>query len=350
MSVESYIRALPKVDLHCRLEGAVPRETMLMFANQNEIGDEVKRFHKWLDLYKTPDYKRLDELADMLRSWLRYGDDLTRAVYDMGVAMSKDNVRYAEVGVNPLSYVANDFTFDEFLAALNDGRDRAERAWGVQMRWNMVLPRNTPRRADEIARWATSATARKGGVVGVVLAGYDDLTTLDQFERAFATASKKDITRNAYLSSKDDVDEAIDLLSLNQIVDVDKLVESPHTLTALASQGVSVSVGVARTKAYGWANDPKKSPISALQDAGLRVVVSTDMPVLFDSTLSDEYLKLVEAEVLSVDDVEEMIRTSIELSSLEDEDKEALAAIYEVERDVLHMEHMPAEEGEDTSA
>lgn len=344
MSVESYIRALPKFELNLRLEGAVPRETMLMFADQNEMQDEIKRFDKWLDLYATPDPKRLGELSAMLCRWLRYGDDLTRAVYDLAVQLSKDNVRYAEVGVNPLAFVSNEFTFEAFLDALNDGRDRAERAWGVQMRWVMVIPRNEPRRADEVARWATSSTAKKNGVVALTLAGYDKLNGLDQFERAFQTADKKDIARTAYLSDQDDIDEAIDLLALDGVVDGWGVSESPETLAVMAAHDVSLNIGVSRAQFYGWITNLGEYTVKPLQAAGVPIIVSSDMPVIFGRTLSDEYLVMYEQDLLSLEDIEQCVQTTLAHSHLPTDEREALEAVLMVEMDVLRMEHLAEDE------
>ncbi|MEO1440906.1 MAG: hypothetical protein AAFV33_10915, partial [Chloroflexota bacterium] len=269
MSVEAYIRALPKVELNLQFEGAVPRETMLMFADQNDMRDEIKRFDRWVEQYKKPDFKKLDELTDMLRSWIRWGDDLTRAIYDIGVQLSKDNVRYAEVAINPLAFVSNEFTFDTFLESLNDGRDRVERAWGVQMRWIMTIPRSDARRADDVARWATSATGKKGGIVGITLSGYDKIISLDQFDRAYGIAVKKEISRSARLSPKDDIDEAIDLLALESVIDAWGLIESPQTVEAMKEHNVSLNLGLARAKAYGWINKPADMPVAELLAAGL---------------------------------------------------------------------------------
>lgn len=340
MSIESYINALPKTELELRLEGAVPRETMLMFADQNEIGAEVKRFKKWIDLYQTPDFKRLDDLTEMLRSWLRYGDDLTRAVYDVGVQMSKSNVRYAEVAVNPLSYVKNDFTFDEFLNALDDGRDRAHRGWGVQMRWTIIIPREIPRRSDEIARWATSATAKKAGVVGITLAGYHANESLDQFERAFRTAQKKDIMRSAYLTAKDDIDEAIDALGLQRVIDGWGIAESPETLESMAEQGISFCVGIKRNQSYGWVRQVNTIPMTTILESGVKVAVSSDMPVIFGSTLADEYISAIENNLLNIEQVEEIARDTITMCGLDEDEKAELTTMFDVEMEVLRMEHL----------
>jgi adenosine deaminase len=349
MSVESYLRALPKVELHLQLEGAVPRETMLMFADQNEIREEVKRFDRWLGLYANPDFKKLGELVDMLRTWLRYGDDLTRAVYDIGVTLSKDNVRYAEIGVNPLTFVSNDFTFEALLNALNDGRDRAERAWGVQMRWIMLIPRSEPRRADEIARWATSATARKNGVVGVALMGYSQNTSLDQFERAFRTAQKKNLARAAYLGSKDDIDEAIDLLKLDEVIDGWGLAESPETVAKMADQGVTLSIGLKRARAYGWIREWTDYPLNTLWDAGVQLTASSDMPVLFDSHLSDEFITMLEHDMATLEQIEQIAANAVDSCHLPDEEKETLKMIISLEMDVLRDQHLTSAEEDETT-
>jgi len=353
MTAESFIKALPKVELNLQFEGTIPRETLLMLADQNEIRDSVKRFDKWLDQYNEPDYKKLDSLLEMLRSWVVYGDDLTRAVYDIGVALSKDNVRYAEISIDPLAYVTGDLTFEVFIAALNDGRDRAERAWGVQMRWLMMLPRDKPRQADEVARWATSHTALDGGVVGVVLGRSDasKLTSLDQFERAFRTAGKKSVGCVARLDARDDMDEAIDLLGLDRIIDAWGITESSETLASLDERGVTLCVGALRAKEYGWVKDVANYPLMTLTEQDVPYVLNSDMPSLFRYTLSDEYMALYENELLTLEEIAQLPLKTLSKSYLAGDDKAMLRTVLEAEHEGLREEHLsePDETTEETS-
>ena len=342
MSVETYIRAIPKVELNLQFEAAIPRETLLMLADQNNMPDEIKRFDKWVKQYKNPEFKKLDELTAMLRSWLRYGDDLTRTIYDIGVALSKDNVRYAEIVINPLSFVTGDLTFEEFIEAINDGRDRAERAWGIQMRWVMGIPRAEPRFADEIARWATSATARNGGVVAIALVG--DIPTrasdLSAFERAFSTALKKDLPRIAYLGGKDDFDEAIALLHINTIVDAWGIADSPETLASLADRNVTLSLGIWRAIARNWVRKVETYPLPTLQQHNAPIIFSSDIPVLTGQTLSDEYLALQQHNLMTLDEIDALAHHTLNKSHLEDDEKTMLDIMFQTEYDILRAEHL----------
>lgn len=344
MSVESYIRAMPKVELNVQLEGAMQRDTLLMIADQNEIRDQIKRFDRWVEQYKAPDFKKLEELSGVLRGWMQYGDDLVRAVYDVGLSLSKRNVRYAEITINPLTFVTGDFTFEAFMQAINDGRNRAERAWGIQMRWVLAIPRGDARYADEVARWATSATGRNGGVVGLALVGYDKNTSLDQFERAFHTATKKNIHRIAYLNAQDDIDDAIEHMALNSVVDGWGVVESPETLIRMREQNITLSVGPTRAQAYGWTNNVADYPMAQLLEYEVPLIVSSDMPTLFDSDLNDEYMKLIESELLTLEQLEAIMLRAVEHTHMDEDERHVLQATIEVEMDVLRAEHLLEED------
>src|SRR5690606_22028815 len=116
----------------------------------------------------------------------------------------KQNVKYAEITVNPAIYTDLGMSFQMLMEALNDGADRAERAWGVKLAWIMSMPRERPRKSDDIARWATSATAQKGNVVGMSLVGREDAQPVAQFKKAFSTVEKKNIPRISHAYSYPD--------------------------------------------------------------------------------------------------------------------------------------------------
>jgi aminodeoxyfutalosine deaminase len=343
MSVESYVRAMPKVELHIHLEGAMQKNTLLLIAEQNEISENLKHFDEWIRLLDNPDFSRLDEIVTTVSSWLQQPEDITRIVYDLGVKLKEQNILYAEVSVNPALYTENGITFEQFLAAINDGRDRVERAWGVHIAWILTIPRDQPRKADDILRWATSASSRKGGVVALGLSGREDIQPIGQFERAFGAAEKKELPRAPHAGNvlgAEGILEVIHNLAPNRIYDGWGSADAPDVLKLLVEGHISLNVSLGQAVNLGWVSNYSKYPLRALYDDGVVLTIGADMPSFYKTTLTDEYLAVVEHCDFSVEELEELVLNAVRTSFMSDEDKEALLEKFTQEYTRLRAEHI----------
>lgn len=345
MSVQDYIRALPKVELNAHLEGALQRETLLFLAEENNIAAEMKterQFRQWVDLFDKPDYERLDEIARTTASWMRYPDDLTRAVYDFGVQLYKQNVKYAEVSVSPAIYTDNGMSFEMMLDALNDGRDRVMRAWQVRINWILTIPRDRPRKGDDISRWATSAAARKGHVVGMGTDGREDANLIGAFRKAYMVAQKKDVATVAVAGSENDIVERIQavvqflvpqrLLNTWQVTD--------EEIAFLLEHGFPLVVTPTREVRLGRIESVAEYPLKQLLQDEVAVMLATTMPTLYQTTLNDEYVAAYEQCGLTVEQIETMILNSVMHSFMPDDEKTILFAEFMSAFEALREEHL----------
>ncbi len=331
MSVEKFIREMPKVELDIRLEGALQEDRILVIAEQNEVEDKLKHFNQWVKLLREPDYNRIHELIQVISKWLQQPDDLTHVVYELGVSLAKQNVRYAEVTINPVIFTENGFTFESLLTALNDGRDRAQRAWGVRMAWIMAVPRDNPRSSDEIARWVTTAAARKAGIVGIGLVGKEDAQPVGQFERAFKTAEKKGIARFPSVGEKlgaDGVASVIEHLSPSRIVGGWGIVENPDLLSSLHESKLPVNISMGGALRLGLVDSYSEYPLRELYDEGVMLTLTSDMPSLYRTSITDEYLAAVEQLGLSLEELEEIALNAVLASELSADEKESMLAEF----------------------
>ena len=347
MSVASYIQAMPKVELMLSLEGAMQRTPLLKIAEANEIPETLKHFGEWVGLLDKPDYKRLTDIARMAASWLQIADNLSRVVYDVGVFLAKSNVRYAEVTVNPSFYDHIGLSLDDFLAAINDGRERAQKALGVEMAWVLAIPREEPRRADDYARAATAASAPKNGIVALGLTGREDAQPAGQFERAFAAAEKKGMSRVVRAGDAlgaEGVLVAITTLLPNRLFDARGVLESPEALRLIEEQQISVVVGLTRALRHGWIEEIEAYPLRKFYDEGVPLVLGTDMPSLYHTSLVDEYTNAVEAGGLSLDELDEIALNAVRSSFMPEEKKAAMLEHFTEEYARLREEHITSEE------
>jgi len=342
MSTASFIHALPKVELNVQLEGAIQPQTLAVIADQNEISETLKHYQDWVNLINAPDYKRINEIARMACSWLKHADNLTRVVYDLGTSLAKQNVRYAEVGVNPGLFPI-ELSYDDFLAAINDGRDRAKRAWGIDMAWVFVIGREEPRRSDELARWVSTAASRRGGVIGLGLSGDEKAQPVGQFERAFHAVEKKEIARMVRAGDAQGAQgvlKAIEGLHPNRLLDGWGAVEIPEILPALVERGITLAVNLTRAQKQGWVASLADYPLRQLYDAGVSLVIGADMPSFYQTTISDEYLAAVDQCGLSLDELENVALNAVRTSFLEETAKAEMLKTFNETYTQLRAEHL----------
>ncbi len=327
----SFIESMPKVELNVSLEGAIHKPTLMMLAERNEIAESLKHFDDWVNLINEPDYARTYEIVRMACSWMKQPDDLTRIVYDAATNLAKQNVRYAEMSVNPAWYADLSLTFDDFLAAINDGRDRAQRAWGIDLAWVFTIPREEPRRADELARWVSTAAARRGGVVALGISGEEAAQPVGQFERAFKTVEKKEIARVVRVGEQgvESIQQAIEVLNPTRLIDAWGVADSPDALTMLIDNSITLEVSPTRALKQGWVETLADYPLRKLYDEGVSLVIGSDMPSMYQTTLNDEYLAAIEAGDLSQDEFENLALNAVRLSLLDDAKKAELLASFE---------------------
>lgn len=335
MSFREFVAAIPKVELNLQLTGALQTESLMMIARQNGLPSAREDFEEWAALLNHPDYGRIDEIAREAGSWAMYPEDIALVVYDIGVALSKQNVIYAEIMVAPPDFIGSArMNIDTFIEALNDGRDRALRGWNVDMAWILCIPRDNPRSGDEVARWATRQGARMSNVIGLGLTGPEDAQPIGQFRRAFDVAHKKDVFTVANAGSNlgaSGLQEALAELNPHRLTDSWGLVNDDVLVNQLAEDGKPLVVSLNRALRLGLVQKAEDYPLRQLMDKDVQVALSSVMPSLFQSTLVDEYVLAHDACGLEIDDVIRLARRSIELSFMDAEGKDALLRRFDFE-------------------
>jgi adenosine deaminase len=344
MSLDTYIQAMPKVDVHIHFEGSLPRDTISRIVDQNDIAASMRQreYNEWMGYLNKPDYRKIDDLARVYASWLKYPEDLSRAVYDVGVALYKQNVRYAEMFISPAIYTDNGLAFEQFMDAINDGRDKVLRGWKVRMDWVFTVPRDRPRKGDDIARWTTSATARKGNVVGMALSGREDVQPSDQFTKAFQAVERRDVPRVAparSVTNAEPLPVVLENLLPTRLVDLWGIATDPEALQVLAERQIPIVVTPTREMRLGRIAHLKEYPMRTLL-AETKVAIGANMPEIYRTNLTEELIGVAKASELTADDVDKLVLNALDMSFLPADARTSMREQFEAEFGELRVKHL----------
>lgn len=347
MAIRDFISAIPKVELNLHLTGALRKESLLLIANQNGVPAQMPDFAQWVELLDRPDPTRFEEIASMAGSWVMYPEDLALVIYDIGVALSKQNVRYAEISLAPSDFVGSArMNFDAFIDALNDGRDRALRAWNVDLSWILCVRRDNPRAGDDVARWASGNAARLRNVVAMGLIGAEEAQPVGQFLRAFGTARKKDVLTVADAGEQlgvTGIRDAIDELQPNRLVNAWRIVDDDALLAQVAEARTPLVISLRRALSTGQLTKGGASSLRPLFAGDLALVLACDNPSLYQSNLVEEYVTAHETFDLSVEQLTQVARRSIECSFMDAERKESMLRSFDFEANAAQAKYLSAD-------
>jgi len=347
MSVVSYLRAAPKVELHVHLEGAIQPPTLLELARRNHIplpADTIDGVRRW---FTYRDFPHFAEIYLTITRCLKTVDDYELIVHECGAAMARQNVRYAEVTFSPGTHRGLGIPHDVSFGGLTRGRERARVDFGVEIAWVFDIVRQVPLDADgrALAAYVTDAAiaGRADGVVALGLGGAEASHPPEPFAPWFERA------RAAGLHSAPHAGEtagpasvwgALRALEAERIGHGVRASEDPALVEYLAERGIPLEVCPTSNVRIGVYPDLAAHPLSRLHAAGVIVTINSDDPPLFNTTLNDEVVLLDDPFGLGVPAIDEILLNGVRHSFLAPERKREMAAAFTAEWATLKVAHL----------
>jgi adenosine deaminase len=342
MTVDGFLRELPKIQLHCHLEGTLRASTFLDLAARHGValtyrpkgGEEVLPAHELVgidpeDLYRFKDFGEfLMTFAAVSRS-LALPEDYGRLAGEYVEDALAQNVAYAEVFISPSVWQFFHPSIDvrACVQAMRDAfdaaRDRLEVALiaDVTRNFGAESGMETARMAAELAGL---------GVIGIGLGGDEARFPAELFEQVFAFARAQGLHTVAHAgeaAGAHSVRAAIEVLGAERIGHGIRALEDPQVIALLAERGLPLEVCPTSNLLTGVATADEPHPLVHLDAAGCVVTIDADDPALFRTTLTDEYAyveRLAGREALL-----RFVRNAVDSSFAEQARKAALHARLE---------------------
>jgi adenosine deaminase len=308
------LAALPKVQLHCHLEGTVRAETFRALAAKYGIA-----LGERADPARTYAFATFGEfllLFAKVTEALREPDDFARIARDYVADAAAQGVRYAEIFVSPSvwSFFHRELNVRAAVEAIRGALDQAGAPLGLEVALIADLTRNFGvERAEQSAREAV--TLRDLGVIGVGLGGDEAKYPPEPYERAFAIAREGGLHGVAHAgeaAGPESVRAAVEVLRAERIGHGVRAIEDPAVIALLADRRIPLEVCPTSNRLTGAAPAGEVHPLGALDAAGCVITIDADDPALFGTTLLDEYRYV--AETFGDDAVLRFARNGIDAS------------------------------------
>jgi aminodeoxyfutalosine deaminase len=317
-SLRALALALPKVELHVHLEGAMRPETLLRLARRRGVtlpADDEAGLRRW---FRFRDFEHFVEIYLTCSRCLRDPEDFQLLAADFVEEQARQNILHSEVHFTISTHLGNGVNGDEVAAALDETFSVAGRE-GTHIRLIPDIVRNVgPAAADATLEWALSNRSR--GVVALGLSGFESEPNAP-YKEHFEVAAEEGLHRVAHAGEHggpESIRSALEICGAERLGHGVRAVEDPSLLEDLARRRIPLEVCPTSNVCLGVSRSLATHPWPQLVAAGARVTINSDDPPLFDTTLSDEYLRLAETFALQADDLAFLARQALQASFAED--------------------------------
>lgn len=295
--MRDFIAALPKVELHVHLEGAIQPATLLRLAARRGVtlpANDEAGLREW---FRFSDFEHFVQIYLTCSRCLRDPEDFQSIVEDFLAAQARQNVVYCEAYLTISTHVANGANGGEVLDAIADSISEGEARHGVRLRLIPDIVRNVgipP--ANLTLEWALAGQQR-GVVVALGLSGSEALYPCEPFAEHFREAERCLLPRVAHAGEHAgpvSVRAALATCHPARIGHGVRSVEDPALLDELVARGIPLEVCPTSNLCLGVAADLQSHPLDRLLAAGVPLSINSDDPTLFATTLGDELVRLWE--------------------------------------------------------
>lgn len=309
-SLEAFIRAMPKVELHVHLEGSILPATLLELAERNGVDLPARSPAELADWYSFRSFDHFIEVYVAAARCIRTPADVERITEDFLAGQARQNVLHSEVTYTASTQrLLSGLSLDEQLDAINRARSAAERELGVTMSLTIDYPRNRdPDEFVEVARWA--AANRMSGISALGLGGPEAGNPPERFREAFEVARAAGLPAVPHAgetAGPDSIRGALDALGAVRIGHGVRCLADPELVAELRDRQIPLEVCPTSNVCLQVCPSLEEHPLPRLLDEGLYVTLNSDDPPMFGTTLTDEFLRAAAAFGLGLTEIRDLV-------------------------------------------
>jgi len=333
--LEKFTLEIPKVELHLHLEGAIPLNTLFGFVQRRGNNKLIKNLK---DLKKRLVYSNF---AQFIKVWLWKNafiteyEDFEELAYRVLQNLSQQKVKYVEAFYSP-----RDFTFrNKKLSAcgitesLIKGKRKAFDDFGIRSELIVDVVRDYgPRMGMGLIKELSTYLGR--GLIGIGLGGSEKLFPAGLFSKVYQEARERGFRLTAHAgeaAGAKSIWAALNELGAERIGHGLRAYEDPQLINYLQERQTPLEMCVVSNIKTRVCKSFKEHPIRDYFKEGLMVTINSDDPAMFNTSITNEYLVLIQKFGFSLEEIRKINFNSIQASFMTDEGKDTMKGAFNKE-------------------
>ncbi|MDD7388734.1 MAG: adenosine deaminase [Lachnospiraceae bacterium] len=306
---QEQLRKLPKIDLHCHLDGSLSLECVRELLGRSVTMEELQAEDDCDSL------KTYLEKFDLPVSALQTEDGLRRAAYDVVKSVSEENVRYLEIRFAPLLSVNKHLDCERVIGAVIEGLEQGQRDFPVKAQVIACAMRHHPQE-ESLAMFHAAKSFLGRGLCALDLAGDEAAFPMKQFENLFRQAADMGFPFTLHAGECGSVENVLDSIACG----------AARIGHGIALSGYEDGIKLCREQKIGLEMCPVSNlqtkavkrkedyPIREFLDAGLCVTINTDNRTVSNTTLTREFGWIQSQYGITDEEIRQIERNALEVS------------------------------------
>ena len=316
------IKKMPKIELHLHLDGSLDTEDVKKRYKLTD--DEIKE--RMIADEKCKDLNDYLTKFDFPISIMQKKLDLEKDTIALLSTLKSQNVIYAEIRFAPQFHTKEGLTQEEVVSIIINAMKK------VDIKSNLILciMRGKDNEKDNYETLNVAKKYLNKGVCAIDLAGAEAIFKTKDYNEIFSVARENNIPFTIHAGEADGPESIKDALSFGtkRIGHGVRATEDEELVEYIKDKGITLEVCPTSNIQTCICRDYAFHPIFELYNNGINTTINTDNMTVSNTTLENEYNKLLETGKVTIEDLVAMNLNSINAAFISDEEKIELKNRY----------------------
>ncbi|PMH12382.1 adenosine deaminase [Vibrio splendidus] len=325
--MDSFIKHLPKVELHLHIEGTLEPELMFQLAKRNNVSIPFDNPDQVRDAYQFHNLQSFLDIYYQGANVLIHEQDFYDLTWAYLLKCQQDNVVHTEIFFDPQTHTERGIAFEVIINGITQALNQAEQELGISSQLIMCFLRHL----DEDSAFETlkQALPYKDKIIAVGLDSSEEGNPPEKFKHVFQEAINQGFLTVAHAGEEGPAQNISDALSLLGITRIDhgvRCVEDEDLMEQLIAKRTPLTVCPLSNTKLKVFNTMQEHNIVELLRKGLCVTINSDDPAYFGGYMNDNFLAVANAHPLTKNELAQFSINAVEASFISPHAKEDLIA------------------------